>query len=132
MKENSCSKLNDFEKTEVTAELLKCEAAICAGNLDMLEMAVEICNRCAVPLPARIRRETKGGLAEGLTSALRTHDWPSASQKRRLRLHVTEWSSGAGRQQWHREHRLAHLVSTVISNPGSLHPFDAELAEQPA
>lgn len=45
------STLTDSEKTKIIAELSKCEADIRAGNLDMLEMVVEICRRCAVPLP---------------------------------------------------------------------------------
>jgi hypothetical protein len=43
--------LTDSEKTNIVAELSKCEADIRAGNLDMLEMVVEICRRCALPLP---------------------------------------------------------------------------------
>ena len=43
--------LTDYEKAKLVAELSKCEAAIRAGSLDMLELAVEICNRCSLPLP---------------------------------------------------------------------------------
>jgi hypothetical protein len=43
--------LTDFEKAKIIAELTKCEAEIRAGNLEMLETTVELCNRCAVPLP---------------------------------------------------------------------------------
>jgi hypothetical protein len=43
--------LTDSEKVIIAAELAKCQAHIRAGNLDMLEFAVEICNRCAIPLP---------------------------------------------------------------------------------
>jgi hypothetical protein len=43
--------LTDSEKTKIIAELSNCEAQIRAGNVDMLEMVVEICRRCALPLP---------------------------------------------------------------------------------
>jgi hypothetical protein len=44
--------LTDVEKAKVTTELSKCESEIRAGNLEMLETTVELCNRCAVPLPS--------------------------------------------------------------------------------
>jgi hypothetical protein len=44
--------LTDSEKAKVTTELSKCETEIRAGNLEMLETTLELCNRCAVPLPA--------------------------------------------------------------------------------
>src|ERR1700687_730220 len=59
--------LADYEKTKLIAELSKCEAEIRAGNLDMLELAVEICNRCSVPLSAKLSRldEVRGGTGQG-------------------------------------------------------------------
>ena len=49
--EDRVATLTNSEKTKIIAELSKCEADIRAGNLDMLEMVVEICRRCALPLP---------------------------------------------------------------------------------
>jgi hypothetical protein len=43
--------LTDDEKTKVILELSKCERAIRAGNLHVLELALEICNRCRLPAP---------------------------------------------------------------------------------
>jgi hypothetical protein len=45
------SALTDDEKTKVIVELSKCERAIRAGNLHMLELALEICNRCQIAAP---------------------------------------------------------------------------------
>jgi hypothetical protein len=43
--------LTDGEKTRVITELSKCESAIRAGNLHMLELALELCNRCQIHVP---------------------------------------------------------------------------------
>jgi hypothetical protein len=43
--------LTDDEKTRVIVELRKCEPVIRAGNLHVLELALEICNRCQLPAP---------------------------------------------------------------------------------
>jgi hypothetical protein len=45
------SALTDDEKAKVIVELSKCEPAIRAGNLHMLELALEICNRCQIAAP---------------------------------------------------------------------------------
>jgi AcrR family transcriptional regulator len=45
------SPLSNDEKAKVIAELSKCEASIRGRNLDMLELVLEICNRCDIPAP---------------------------------------------------------------------------------
>jgi hypothetical protein len=45
------SALTQDEKQRVLVELSKCEADICAGNLELLELALEICNRCMIEAP---------------------------------------------------------------------------------
>src|SRR5262249_22664138 len=45
------SALTDDEKTKVIVELSKCEPAVRAGNLDLLELALEICSRCQLEAP---------------------------------------------------------------------------------
>jgi hypothetical protein len=47
----AASTLTDNEKTKVIIELSNCEPAIRAGNLDLLELVLEICRRCQVPAP---------------------------------------------------------------------------------
>jgi hypothetical protein len=45
------SALTDDEKQTVLVELSRCEPTIRAGNLELLELALEICNRCQLPAP---------------------------------------------------------------------------------
>jgi Resolvase, N terminal domain/Recombinase len=45
------SALTDDEKETIIAELSKCEPDISAGNLEVLELALEICRRCELPTP---------------------------------------------------------------------------------
>jgi len=80
--------LNEFEKARVAAELLKCEADICAGNLDMLETTVEICNRCAVPLP----RWLLPHILEAL-STLRRINTRTRQKYRQREVHQLRWAA---------------------------------------
>jgi hypothetical protein len=43
--------LSNDEKEYVLAELSTCEPKIRAGNLHVLEVVLEVCNRCALPAP---------------------------------------------------------------------------------
>jgi hypothetical protein len=43
--------LTEAEKAKLAAELSKCETEIRAGNLEMLQTTLELCNCCGVPLP---------------------------------------------------------------------------------
>jgi hypothetical protein len=45
------SELAENEKQTVVLELSKCEPDIRAGNLELLELVLEICSRCQIPAP---------------------------------------------------------------------------------
>jgi hypothetical protein len=80
--------LTDSEKAKVAVELSKCEADIRGGNLDMLEMAVEICDRCAVPLPEWLLPH----ILEAL-SMLRRIKTRSRQRYRQREVHQLRWAA---------------------------------------
>jgi hypothetical protein len=80
--------LTDSEKAKVTAELSKCETEILAGNLDMLETTVELCNRCAVPLPGWLLPH----LLEAL-STLRRINSRTRQKYHQRELHQLRWAA---------------------------------------
>ena len=80
--------LSDNEKTQVISELSRCETAIRAGNLDLLELALEICNRCKVAPPVWILPP----VIEAINKLLRIN--PRTRQKRMQReIHQIRWAT---------------------------------------
>jgi hypothetical protein len=80
--------LTDSQKAKVTAELSKCEAEIRSGNLEMLETTVEICSRCAVPLPGWLLPH----LLEAL-SMLRRINSRTRQKYHQRELHQLRWAA---------------------------------------
>src|SRR6266481_9190561 len=82
------SLLSDDEKTKLITELSKCEPAIRAGSLDMLELALEICNRCDVPPPVWLLPHVLEAINKLLCFNSRTR------QKRMQReIHQIRWAT---------------------------------------
>jgi hypothetical protein len=79
--------LTDYEKTKLLAELSKCEAGIRAGNMDMLELVVEICNRCSVPLPGWVLPH----ILEAINRLLRLSD-RTRQERRQREIHQLRWA----------------------------------------
>jgi hypothetical protein len=82
------STLSDDERTKVTVELSRCEPAIRAGNLDMLELVLEICNRCQIAAPVWL-------LPQALEAVNRVLGFnPRTRQKRIQReVHQIRWAA---------------------------------------
>jgi hypothetical protein len=79
------SPLSDDEKAKVIAELSKCEAAIRARNVDMLELVLDICSRCDIPAPV--------WLLPHVLEALNRFN-PRTRQKRMQReIHQIRWAA---------------------------------------
>jgi hypothetical protein len=102
------SPLSDDEKTKVIAELSKCEPAIRARNLDMLELVLHICGRCDVPPPVWLLPH----VLEVLNRLLRLD--PRTRQKRRQReIHQIRWAAvhhlrASRRLTWEAAYEAAH------------------------
>jgi hypothetical protein len=80
------STLTHNEKTKVIIELSKCEPAIRAGNLDLLELALEICRRCQVQAPVWL-------LPHALETINRFLELNSRTRQKRLQreIHQVRW-----------------------------------------
>jgi hypothetical protein len=80
--------LTDDEKTRVIVELSKCEPAIRAGNLDLLELALEICSRCQLEAPLWLLSHA----LEAIKRLLQLN--PRTRQKRMQReIHQIRWAA---------------------------------------
>jgi hypothetical protein len=80
--------LTDDEKTRVISELSKCEPAIRAGNLDLLELALEICSRCQLEAPVWLLPHA----LEAIKRLLQLN--PRTRQKRMQReIHQIRWAA---------------------------------------
>ena len=87
-KKERAVELTDSEKTKIVDELSKCEAHIRTGNLEMLEFALEICNRCALPLPGWLLPY----ILEAINRLLRST--PRARQDKLQReIHQIRWAT---------------------------------------
>jgi hypothetical protein len=102
------SPLSDDEKAKVIRELSKCEPAIRARNLDMLELVVDICNRCDIPPPVWLLPH----VLEALNRLLRLK--PRTRQKRMQReMHQIRWATvhhlrASQRLTWEAAYAAAH------------------------
>jgi hypothetical protein len=82
------SALTPDEKTKLIVELSKCEPAIRAGNLDLLELVLEICRRCQLSAPIWLLPH----VLEAISRLLKLN--PRSRQKRLQReIHQMRWAA---------------------------------------